>query len=123
MGYCIDMELRDVKFNKQHVDVITSILKELNVEWLKSNDWCRFTTYNENLLDIIEEIGFETRSTDNYIYLTDFCREKLGDHENMFNNLAPYLEDCQIVIEGEDGEDWRLDIKDGSMSKYYREDL
>lgn len=122
MGYCVDMELRNVSFEKDKTEEIKAVLLCLNEVWLRTNDWCRFNP-SEDIIEILENIGFDAEESDSVININYFIAEKLGDHENMFEKMAPYMNDCQIVIYGEDGTDWRLDIEDGEMSKIYRDEL
>ena len=123
MGYCIGIELRNVKFNKNLTKQVVGKLQELNTRWCQKSDWCRFDSNLEDIKEIIEDIGFSTIEEDGYIKFEYFEREKLGDHENMFKSLAPFLEDCEIVYEGEDGDDWKQVIKAGEVSVVTREKL
>ena len=59
MGYCVDMEFRDVKFKKSSTDDVVKILKELNASWHKTSDWCRFDRSLEDISEIFEDIGFD----------------------------------------------------------------
>ena len=123
MGYCVDIELRNVKFHKDNIDKIKKVLKELNVKWHKSSDWCRYDDSLTDIQDILEDIGFSTEEKHKYIVFEYFEREKLGDHQNMFVQLAPYLTDCEIVYRGEDDSDWKQVIKDGKVEIVERQDI
>lgn len=123
MGYCVQMELRNVKIPLSKKKEAVKILKALNETWHKNSDWCRFDANIKNLAEILEEVGFSIEETDTHLQIKYFEQEKLGDHENMFEKLAPLLEDCEIVYEGEDGHDWKQVIKDHKVKVIYREAL
>lgn len=98
MGYCVTMELENVKFETEKINDVVKVLKELNKVWHEKFDWCRFDPDLGDIVEIIEDIGFEEKIIEGFVCINYFEREKLGDHENMFIKLAPYLEDCQIKI-------------------------
>lgn len=123
MGYEVDMQFRDVKFKEINIPEVEEILQELNETWQKKSDWCRFDSSLENIVDIFEDIGFELELDDNYCHITEFNRQKLGDHENMFIKLAPYLSDGEVVFHGEDNDDWKIVFKDGEHERVTREAL
>ncbi len=123
MGYEVSMNFRDVKFRVGDVAKVEQELKELNKSWNKNSDWCRFDSSLEDIGEIFEDIGFELEIDDDYCYVTEFIRQKLGDHENMFIKLAPFLSDSEIVFYGEDDEDWKLVFKDGKHTRVTREAL
>lgn len=127
MGYCVDMELRNVRFSEDNLPKVISVLKELNEEWHKKNDWCRFDKGLEDVIEIFEDIGFEVEKVGSFIgtfyEIQYFEREKLGDHERMFKHIAQYLEDCEIVYRGEDDYDWKQVVKDGKVTEVAREDI
>ena len=122
MGYCVQMTLENVEIPKTKEKQALEILNKLNESWLRTNDWCRFNP-SENLLDVLEDLGFETEESDSFYKITEFYREKLGDHCNMFKKLAAVLENCQIKFYGEDDVDWKIVIKDHESETIYREDF
>jgi len=123
MGYCVDMSLRGVTFKKEDAPKVVEILKEMNVGWMKNSDWCRFNSSMEDITEIFEDIGFELEDKDEHYEITEFIREKLGDHENIFIRLAPYLSDSEVAFFGEDDSDWKLVFKDGSHTRVEREEF
>ena len=119
MGYCVDMELTGVRIGKENEAKAIDILEALNEKWKLTYDWCRFTEHETTLNEIIEEIGFECEEYETHYLISEFNREKLGDHENMFTSLAPILDDCSIEITGEDGTNWKIIIKDHKAKVIY----
>lgn len=116
MGYCVEIELRNVKFKKTHWKEIREKLVEWNNVYLKPrSDWRRFNSDLETVEDVFGDIGYSAGEFGEYVIIGEFEREKLGSDEKMFELLAPYLEDCEIVYEGEDGTDWKQVIKGGQL--------
>jgi hypothetical protein len=123
MGYCVDIELRNVRFHKDNWHNIKKTLDVLNEYWHKKHDWCRFDKSLTDIYDVFKDIGFETSYDGEYIKIEEFLREKLGDHTRMFKQLAPYLEDCEIVFFGEEQAAWKVVVKNKSCSEEVREDF
>jgi hypothetical protein len=124
MGYCVEIELRNVKFKKEHWKEVREKLVKWNEGYLKPNsDWLRFDSSLETAEEIFEDMRYSAGEFGDYIEIGEFEGEKLGSDEEMFEMLAPYLEDCEIVYEGEDGNDWKQTIKDGKVSVVERERL
>lgn len=124
MGYEVHIELREVKFKKEHTENVIGVLKVLNQKWQAKSDWCRFDDSLEDIHEIIEDIGFSTSESDGFIKFEDFEREKLGDHENMFAKLAPFLEEGSVIVYcGEDDHDWKQTVVNGKVEVYHRENI
>ncbi len=115
MGYSVNIELEGVKFKKSNSKEVVKILKELNKTWMETSDWCRFSMGLNDVMEIIEDIGFSVSEADGYIIIEEFDRENLGDHQNMFASLAKYLENCKISYSGEDGNNWDQRIINGKL--------
>jgi len=118
MGYCVEMELEDVKFPLSKAEEVKEVLRKLNIKWHNMSDWCRYDGTLTDITDIFEDIGFEAYETAVYVCIVEFEREKLGDHQNMFEKLAPFLEDCSITFSGEDGETWKVVVKDHKVEEF-----
>lgn len=123
MGYRVEIELENVELPLSKKDEAIKILKELNKSWQKSNDWCQFDSGFTDLADIVNNIGFSCGENDTNFYIDEFEREKLGGHCEMFNSLAPVLDDCCIRFYEEDHIDWKIIIEDHKAETIYREEL
>lgn len=117
MGCCITMEESNLKIvGKDNIEKVS----ELIIKNSSSFRWCDSVNENdENLLvDIFEAIRYdieEVIENDQTIEvkIIDFLGEKYGNEEEIFNLLAPYLEDGYIQFYTDYGETFRLVVKDG----------
>lgn len=124
MGYEVNIELRNVKFEKKDANTVKEILKKYNKEVLiPKSSYGRFSNSLDNLEEIFEEIGYECLEYRNHFHVTEFNHEKLGGDQEMWVLLAPYLWDCEIVYVGEDDSAWKQTIKDGQVTLTHREEL
>lgn len=120
MGVCVNINLRDVKFKIKHIDKVKQILKEFG----KSDPWwCSYYEYEDNILELLDGFRYDCTQDSEYVNFNYFNGEKLGQDEKMFELLAPYLENCEIVFYTEYNDDWKIKIKDGVTETIYREEL
>lgn len=71
-----------------------------------------------NLEELFEVFGFEIDfdKTTGHLDTIDFVWEKLGNDENLFKLIAPYIEkDSYIQWVGEDGDIWRYVFRNNTF--------
>lgn len=119
MGYCVDVTLENVKFKTKYIPEIINKLKEKNKSWITSNDWRRFHPNLDDILEILDDIGFSSSQKNDEINILYFDREKLGDDYGFWEIIIPYLEpDFSISYEGEDHYKWKYKRnKDGTIKE------
>lgn len=124
MGYCVDIELRNVKFKKSDWKEIREKLVAWNNEYLHpKSDWLRFDSDLDEPEEVFEDMRYSAYDDGTTVEIGCFEGEKLGSDEKMFELLAPYLEDCEIVYQGEDGNDWKQVIRNHEVSVIERHRL
>jgi hypothetical protein len=113
MGYCMNMS--EAKFMIKHenkAEALKSLKKFTKGKTLRWLD----TDYIQSckcLEDVMEELRWEI-STDDFLNVNniEFTGEKLGDEEDLFDIIAPYVEEnSYIEMVGEDGDKWRWVFK------------
>lgn len=137
MGYCVSVELHNVKidFNKaaEALAAINALhdpdvmAKKAGGGYFVSGDirrgWYRWVQNPpaggfSSLEDALREWRYEASADNEHLcWLVDyFTGEKLGDDEYLWGALAPYMADGGCVIfRGEDGETWRYRFQGGRM--------
>jgi len=112
MGYDVTMKFKGVKFKKSNAKEIVAVLKKYNRDVLHPNsDWCRFDGSLEHPQDVFEDIGFELTERKSYFEVTDFLRERLGRHEELFKTIEHLMyPNGTITYTGEDDEVWKQRI-------------
>ena len=119
MGYCVD--LKDCKFTikKENVTPAYNTLIEYAKQKLKSNErlyWIYLEDIAQSvtLTEALEYCDFDLiYDDDGNVYDIDWIGENLGDHEEILNVIAPYVNDGSYMhMCGEDGEHWKWVFED-----------
>lgn len=117
MGYHITVNESKFKINAENVEIAFKACKENLIGeyyWVDTN----YALSRDNIIDYINEWRWCIEIEDGNIIGIEFEGEKLGDEEELFKVLAPFVESgSYIEISGEDGDLWRWVFKDSSL--YY----
>ena len=137
MGYCMHLRESTASFKKKNSKKVLKAIQELHgketIEDGKvigtkedgSNKWPNqhFSWIDDNFYKIrnIKEMFAEWRwgiilDGNNYD-ITEYLGEKLGDEVVLFNAIAPYMNDGEIIMQGEDGTMWKWRFKDGEFKE------
>jgi hypothetical protein len=116
MGYYITVRGMDFTLKEKNFDKALEAIKEL-----EPHGWCRGNARTaQSLWEAMScwrwtpEVNPKTGDID-YLY---FDGEKLGDDEEFFNKIAPFVEeDSYIEISGEEGAIWRWCFKNGTIKE------
>lgn len=115
MGCCMSMAECHFMIRHDKQNEALKALKELSknrrLRWASTD----IIQNARHLEEAFEEIRFEACFDDfNNINDLDFTGEKLGDETEIFNSIAPFVEDnSYIEMYGEDGDRWRWVFKNG----------
>jgi len=122
MGYCI--ESNEIRFviKKENANFVLKALKDF-VKTKEKLMWVDIDTILdcETIEEAFEEIRYPLVENTNGDYKIDyFSGEKLGDDLEIFNSIAPYVEeDSYIEMSGEDDNLWRWVFKNGKCEEIY----
>lgn len=123
MGYCIDVNIENFRIKKENSEAVIKALKEKIADG-KIEHWTRkYDSLNtNNIIDLFCYLRYEASETEDYIALDYFNGEKLGDDEEIFKTIAPYVEDESIIeFYGEDECAWRYVFHNGILKEESRE--
>ena len=114
MGYCANMT--DCEFQIKHknfkavIDAVKKLAKEVEypLAWVTPENIFKA----RHIEDIFNEFGwkveFDSEDEETDIIGIYFTAEKIGDEDELFDAIAPYVEkDSYIQMSGEDGAMWR----------------
>lgn len=117
MGYYMNlMEIEKFKIKKDNIEKAVKALNELgknssHLMWVNENIMATETDI-EKLMREVRWEGFINEEGD--FELEYFNGEKYGSDDDIFNTIAPYVEEgSYIQMQGEDGAMWRWIFKDG----------
>lgn len=120
MGYCIDFEEGSIKIKRKNMRLALEKLSNF------FSDGGELKYVNGFILDLNEpidlyEIWYDLRygfiENDAEYKINDFLGEKIGDDLKLFQLIAEYCEDGYLQFNGEDGEHFRIVVKDGSAEE------
>lgn len=124
MGYCMSMTESKFNVKKENIgyalDAVKSLAKENNhLSWVDSQTVIEADTFEEAMEEFRYDVIVDENGNANYIC---FIGEKLGDDEDLFSVIAPFVESgSYIEMCGEEGEFWKWRFKDGKFSTVYAE--
>lgn len=119
MGYCVSMRVSNFKIKNENLPKALELLKDFT----KRQDHIMFvnkrTVLDSKMLsEAMEEYRWGIESKEYGVKLEYFYGEKLGDDFEMFNAIAPVVEEgSYIEMHGEDGETWRWVFENGKCTK------
>lgn len=119
MGYCVSMRESNFKIQNENSPKALEIIKRLAREG-KEFRWVSNETLleAENLKEALEEFGYEVFEKETELEILDFVYEKLGDEFDMFQAIAPVVEEgSYIEMYGEDGDTWRWVFENGKCTE------
>lgn len=129
MGYCIYHEEGNIKIKKENMNLILHKLSNYfkhggELRWVDGfdiEDVAEAEDYNEALMQVWEDLRYTYDENDTYYIINDFYGEKLGDDLKLFQLIAEYCEDGYLQFNGEDGDHFRIVIKDGKAFEKWAE--
>ena len=117
MGYYITVSESKFKIKVENLESAFKACKEKltgQYHWVDTE----YTLNTNNIVEYLNEWRWCIEIEDGNIIDIEFDGEKLGDDEELFKVLAPFVESgSYIEISGEDGDLWRWVFKDGCL--YY----
>lgn len=131
MGYCIYHEEGDIKIKKENMELVLKNLSDFfknggELRWVNGFNIEDMIAEDEDddvltLEEIWEDLRYTYKETDTYYIINDFYGEKLGDDLKLFQLIAEYCEDGFLQFNGEDGDHFRIVIKDGKAFEKWAE--
>lgn len=131
MGYCIYLEESTLKIKKDNMDKILNKLSDFfkaggNLRWVNGFNIEDMTPEDEDdevltLEDIWYDLRYSLKEDDSYYIIDEFDGEKLGDDLELFQLIAEHCEDGYLQFCGEDGDYFRIVIKDGQAYEKFTE--
>lgn len=117
MGYCISMTDCNFVIKEENQESALQALKTLTKN--KKFKWVGNIQLCDTLRDALNEMGYDVEFDNlNNISDLEFFRENLGDDEELFNAIAPYVEEnSYIEMYGEDGCKWRWVFKNNNCEE------
>lgn len=129
MGYCIYHEEGDIKIKKENMKLILKKLSDFfkdggELRWVDGfdiEDLEESDDLEESLYEIWRDLRYTYDENDTYYIINDFYGEKLGDDLKLFQLIAEYCDDGYLQFNGEDGDHFRIVIKDGKAFEKWAE--
>lgn len=131
MGYCIYLEESNLKIKKDNMDKILNTLSDFfkgggSLRWVNGfsiEDMMPEDEYDEPLTleEIWDDLRYILKEDNDYYVIDEFYGEKLGDDLKLFQLIAEYCEDGYLQFSGEDGDHFRIIIKDGQAYEKWPE--
>lgn len=131
MGYCMYLEESTVKIKKDNMNKTLNVLSDFfeyggELRWVNGfniEDMTPEDEYDEPLTleEIWEDLRYTLKEEDNYYIIDEFYGEKLGDDLKLFQIIAGYCENGYLQFCGEDGDHFRIIIKDGQAYEKWAE--
>lgn len=131
MGYCIELNKGDIKIKKENMELVLKTLSNYfqsggNLRWVNGfniNDMTTEDEYDEplELGEIWDDLRYRYTETQSHYIINSFLGEKLGDDIKLFELIAEYCEDGYLQFDGEDGEHFRIVIKNGKAIEKWAE--
>jgi len=125
VGYCIDLEESTIVIKKENADTIVELLRNFAKQKFIKNESLMWIDLDElinanSINELFDEMRYQLKVNDNGDYEIDyFSGEKLGDDYEIFQIIAPCIENGYIELNGEDGFSWRWVFKNGECRKIY----
>ena len=120
MGYNIEIAESTATFNKdKSKDIINAIVQGIKKGCINS----RYTDIEdilecESVEEVFEELGFElVENTNTYIVVCYIYDKLSGLEDELYNTIAPYINNGFIEYLGEDGARWRYNFSNGKCNK------
>lgn len=117
MGYCVSVEVKDVRIRAANRERALRAAKSLSSVW---RDMGEEPGDYKTLEETLQVFGWETRTapkTGDLVFWC-YCYDKLGDDDYLFRALAPYLEGGgEVHYRGEDGREWKYKFDKGQMQE------
>lgn len=125
MGYGVTVELTDVRIPADNVaDCLAAInaMHDLKAPWNSKYSWVTDPSGNgfKSLKAAFEAWRYDAfvDEEDGSVTIDCFEGEKWGDDEQLFQTIAPFVEDEGLIeCRGEDGAQWRYAFNDGSLDE------
>jgi len=126
MGYCMHLQDADFHIRKENLSEALRGLKEVAGKgnpdnrnttwaWVDMRQLGEATTLGDAMRACRWDLDF---AEDGKVCGINFEGEKLGDDAQLFDALAPWVEDKSYVqMAGEDGELWRWTFDNGQMKE------
>ncbi|BAO05133.1 hypothetical protein CF067_16890 [Clostridium sporogenes] len=128
MGYCICKEEGTIKIKKENMELV---LKKISNFFQSGGDLRWIIGFNIEDMTVVEDdeetplelekiwddLRYGYKETETHYEIIDFLGEKLGDDLKLFELIAEYCEDGYLQFAGEDGEHFRIVIKDGKATE------
>ena len=103
-------------------DVLTQLQKYIeehkpNWGWVSTNylrDACIENDFERVMYELRYVVELQIQNNKK-VYVLKFIGEKLGDDEEIFKILSPFMNDGYIEMLGEDGDKWRWVFQSGEM--------
>lgn len=123
MGYCVNLEESTVTITKDNSIKLMKFLEEYIIEnepswrWVNNGYVVNYCIDNE-FVELMDELGYAINETVEPGYAIEYrSSEKLGDDDEIFTLIAPYISDGYIELVGEDGDKWRYVFEDGKFEE------
>ncbi len=119
MGYCIEIKECNLLIRKENVSKALELLKDFTKRKAHIMFVNKRTVLDSKMLsEAMEEYRWGIESKEYGVELEYFYGENLGDDFEMFNAIAPVVEEgSYIEMHGEDGETWRWVFENGKCTK------
>lgn len=123
MGYCICLEDGNIKIKKENMKLA---LKKLS-DFFEKDDlrWVNGFSINDSkcldLREIWNDLRYDYEETNTHYIINEFLGEKLGDDVKLFELISEYCEDGYLQFVGEDGEHFRIIIKNKKVIEKWAE--
>lgn len=123
MGYCIEMVECTTSIDAEKTKEVLTQLQKYIEEHKPNWDWVS-TKYlidacmENDFKGVMDELRYAVKlqvQNDKKIYKLYFVGEKLGNDEEIFRILSPFMNDGYIEMMGEDGDIWRWVFENGEM--------
>jgi len=125
MGYCISLQESTIVIKKENAEKVIETLRDLAKEKLgdgKRLMWINLYSLvdSESIEDTFDQLRYQLKTNDDGDYEIDYLSgEKLGDDYELFQAIAPYIEDGYIEVSGEDNCIWRWVFESGECKEVY----
>lgn len=128
MGYYIYMEDSNLKISEDNMKLLLADLGKFfdaggKFDWIDGFSYKEVMAYEmeteADINDFWEDLRYGWDYKDGYYYLSDFYGEKYGSELDLFKMVAKYSEDGFIEFRGEDGEWFKILIKNGEAKEVY----
>lgn len=128
MGYCISMTESKFRIKRDNIDRVITAIEDLAKNMSKELKYVACGEISYNIDEAFDSFGYMVHFADDRyndgsagdIVGIDLTYDKLWFDYDMFQAIAPYVEDgSYIEISGEDGELWRWCFKNGKCLEIY----